>query len=109
MADRYIERQIPFIGFNNVYQADPYVVVANLGLRVQPAKNLFLTATGGYFREAKTIKDMVSTVLPTLWGAGFEIGYRTPVGPVKVVGTWSERFHNFEKDAGLYISLGFDF
>lgn len=109
IADRYMERQIPFIGFGNVYQAYPYVGVAQLGFRVEPVKNLFLTATGGYFRESATPSDIITTILPTLWGVGFEIGYRTPIGPLKVLGTWSDRFHAFEKDAGLYISLGFDF
>ncbi|MBR0029094.1 MAG: patatin-like phospholipase family protein [Bacteroidales bacterium] len=106
---RYIDGQMPFIGFGDVYQADPYAAVLNLSLRVEPFKNFFVTATGGYLREAPTPKDFITSVLPTTWGAGLELGYSTPLGPVKVLGTWSDRFKTLEKDLGFYLSLGFDF
>ncbi len=109
MADRYIEGQMPFIGFGNVYQAGPYAATANLSLRLRLGRNFFITGTGGYFRESDTLEGFVEMALPTLWGAGLELGYTTPMGPVKVLGTWSDRFHSFNQDAGLYISFGFDF
>lgn len=109
LADRCIEGQIPFIGFGNVYMAQPYVAVMNLGLRLEPVENLFLTATGGYFREAQSPEKFISTPLPTLWGAGFEIAYNTVAGPVKFVASWSDRMHSFNQDFGIYISMGFDF
>ena len=109
LADRYIDGQIPFIGFGNVYQAAPYVASLNLGLRVQFGKNVFVTATGGYFREEETIAGIVDTFLPTLWGAGFEIGINTAIGPVKLLTNWSDRFHDWKRDVGLYISFGYDF
>ena len=109
LADRCMEGQIPFIGFGNVYKAGPYTAVMNLGLRLEVVDNLFLTATGGYFREANSIASFIETPLPTLWGAGFEIAYRTMAGPIKVAATWSDRMHNFNQDFGIYISLGFDF
>lgn len=109
LADRCIEGQIPFIGFGNVYKAGPYTAVLNMGFRVEAVSNLFLTATGGYFREANSLSSFFETPLPTLWGAGFEIAYRTPAGPVRVATTWSDRMHNFNQDFGVYISFGFDF
>ena len=109
MPDRFIEGQMPFIGFGGAYQAGPYAATVNLGLRLRIGKNLFITPTGGYFREADSIGGFVETLLPTLWGAGLEIGYNTPIGPVKAIGTWSDRFHTFAQDAGLYVSFGFDF
>ena len=106
---RYIEGQMPFIGFGNVYQAGPYVAVANLGLRLRMGEKLFFTATGGCFRESGTVEGFLQSPLPTQWGAGLELGYSTPVGPVKIAGIWSDRMHDFSRDAGLYVSLGFDF
>ena len=109
MPYRYIDGQMPFIGFGNAYQAGPIAATANLGLRFRLGQNLFVTATGGYFREENKLEDVITTVLPTLWGAGLEVGYNTPIGPIKVLGYWSDRFHETKYDLGMYISLGFDF
>ena len=109
VSGRYIEGQMPFIGFGNVYQAGPYAAVANLGLRLRAGRNVFLTATGGYFREGADIPEFVSSVMPTLWGAGMEFAIYTPAGPFKVLGTWCDRMHDIDQDLGLYVSFGFDF
>ena len=111
---RYMDGQIPFIGLGNVYQAAPLVGVAQLGLRAQ-AGNFYITATGGYFKnwfssdEIIDLDDLGKTLLPDLWGAGLEFAYVTPLGPLKLLGNWSPRTGRFFQDAGLYISLGFDF
>ncbi|MBR5042595.1 MAG: patatin-like phospholipase family protein [Bacteroidales bacterium] len=109
LADRYIDGQLPFIGFGDVYQAGTYAFTAGLGLRLRFGRHIFATATGGYFREANTVVDFLDSFEPTLLGAGFELGYTTPIGPIKVLGTWSDRFHSLKNDTGLYISFGFDF
>lgn len=105
---RYIDGQIPFIGFGNVYMAGPMAGVVQLGLRAQAFNNFYITATGGAFKECFEYADL-KNLMPTLFGAGVELAYVTPVGPVKVLGTWSPRNGKFNKDAGFYISLGFDF
>ena len=98
----------------NVYQAGPLVGIAQLGLRGQVGR-FYVTATGGYFQnyykyeDIMDLSDIWNSLRPTLFGAGVELAYVTPVGPVKVLGTWSPRNAVFAQDAGLYISLGFDF
>ena len=114
IPNRYIDGQIPFIGFGNVYQAGPLVGVAQLGLRAR-VKSFYLTATGGYLQEYYEYDEIIDkenilkSLLPAAWGAGVELAYVTPLGPVKVLGTWSPRNFNFAQDSGLYVSLGFDF
>lgn len=109
MSGRYIDHQMPFIGFGNVYKAGPYAAVANLSVRLRLGEKFFVSAIGGGFREAETPQDFISSFMPTKWGAGAELGYVTPIGPVKVLGTWCDRTHDFYQDAGFYVSLGFDF
>ena len=109
VSGRYISSQMPFIGFGNVYKAEPFAAAVNLGLRFNVVNNLFITATGGWFRDGKDIPEFFSSPLATIWGAGLEVGYRTPAGPLKLVGTWGNRMGVFEQDAGVYISFGFDF
>lgn len=104
---RYIDGQIPFIGFGNVAMVGPMAGVAHLGLRYQ-YRNLFITATGGVLKNADSYASLFSfdNILP---GAGLEIALVTPVGPLKVLGNWAPRSGSFDSDAGLYISFGYDF
>ena len=114
IPSRYIDGQIPFIGFGNVYQAGPLVGVAQLGLRGRFG-NFYVTATGGYFQEYYKYGDIIDkenilkSLIPAAWGGGLEFAYVTPLGPVRVLGAWSPRTGVFAQDFGLYISLGFDF
>jgi len=106
---RYIDGQIPFIGMGNVYMAQDFVGVANLGLRLNVGENFFITATGGWFREADTVSSFFSSPLPSMWGAGLELAYRTPAGPFRILGTWGNRMNDLNQDLGLYVSFGYDF
>lgn len=117
ISGRYFEGQIPFIGFGNVYQAGPFADVVQLGVRGQIG-NFYTTLTGGLFKEFNNSifeaeeaadEDVADFFRPSALGAGLEFAYVTPLGPVKVLGTWSPRNGLFSQDAGLYISLGFDF
>ena len=112
IPDRYIDGQIPFIGFGNVYQAQPMVGVVNLGIRARIGRDFFITATGGYFNEAASyteFADLKYLISPSMLGAGVEFAYVTKAGPLKFLGTWSPQVGNFAQDAGYYISFGFDF
>ena len=109
LADRCIEGQIPFVGFGGVYMARPYVAVLNLGLRLRAAERLYFTASGGYFREAGTPAEFLSTPLPTLWGASLEAAYNSIGGPVRLIVNWSDRFKDTNRNFGVYLSFGFDF
>jgi len=106
---RYIDGQVPFIGFGNGYMASPYMSVAQLNLRYNVIENLYVTATGGWFREGTGLREFFSTEALDKFGAGLELGYRTKAGPLKLTGTWCNRMGALYQDLGLYISLGFDF
>lgn len=109
VADRYIDGQIPFIGFGNVYAAKDCALVLDLDFRFRIARNFFITATGGVFKEDDTLGSFISSIKPTLYGAGLEFGYNTFMGPLRLTGTWSNRFNNLKQDLGIYVSFGFDF
>ena len=109
IGGRNIDSQMPFIGFGNVYKSSPYTVVANAAVRLRFAKSVYFSAIGGAFREADTLEDFISSPMPTLWGGGAELGFVTPIGPLKIVGTWCDRMHDLRQDLGLYISFGYDF
>lgn len=105
MTGRYVEQQIPFVGFNDIYIADDHIAVLNLDVRVNPIKNLFVSALGGYMKEADKFVDMFTENSPYYWAAGLEVGYKTIAGPIKA----NMHYSSFLKHLEFFVSLGFDF
>ena len=81
----------------------------NTMVQYRLGQKLYISGIAGAFREAETPQEFIESFYPTQWGAGAEIGYVTPIGPLKILGTWSDHMHDFAQDAGIYVSLGFDF
>lgn len=111
LANRCIDGQIPFVGFNSIYAAYNHVAVMNLDLRFKLGKNFYVSTMGGYLRDGDTLRDLISDLVPTYWGAALELGYNTIAGPLKVRGNWTNLTDNPKDIAnfGLYLSYGFDF
>lgn len=105
MADRYIEGQVPFVGFDNVLLGENHMVTINLDLRTRIGKNLYLSAMGGVIQQEKTFQELFTDIAPEYYGAALELGYKTIVGPIKLRTNWS----NFSNKVGVYVSFGFDF
>lgn len=105
VAGRYFDHQIPMVGTKDLYFARDHAAVLNMSLRYSPVKNLFLSAKGGYFRDATTLPDLLSSLDPTFMSAALEIGYNTIIGPLRGELFWSSHTNS----PGYYISLGFDF
>ena len=105
IAGRVIEQQVPFVGFNKPYWADDHMAVANLDLRVNPTKNLYLSALAGVLHEAPTLSAELTHFDDLIYGAGLQIGYDTIFGPLKGNVCWSSVTRKVE----YYISAGFDF
>lgn len=105
MAGRYLDQQIPFIGFGDAVAAENNTAVLNLEFRYNPVRNLFFSAIGGYAKTEDTIGGMVENLKPTYYGFGVEAAYNTIAGPVKANVHWSDMTHT----VGFIISLGLDF
>ncbi len=105
MAGRYLDQQIPFVGFNDVLATDRHTAVLNLAFRLNPVKNLFLSALGGYIKTEEDFRDMLKFSRPGYCGLGFEVGYNTIAGPLKANIHWSD----LTNKVGFYFALGLDF
>lgn len=106
MGGRYIEQQIPFVGFGGAYLAADHAAVANADLRVRISDNFYVSALGGWWRSAYTLPDMFSEERSSsCLGAALELGYNTVVGPLRANMNWS----SITGGPGFYLSLGFDF
>lgn len=105
MAGRYIEQQIPMVGFNNVFLAGDVVAVYNLDLRLRVLDNFYFSAQGGYMRSGANSTAFFGSAGNDYLGAAFEAAYNTVAGPIKANVSWS----SVTQSMGWYLSFGFDF
>lgn len=102
---RYVEQQIPFIGFNNVLLCYDNVAVLNLDFRYNVWKKLYLSLQGGYIDELKTLLDPSTLSLkPSCYAGALEAGYKSLAGPLKAKLQWSNL-----SGWGAFLSFGYEF
>lgn len=99
---QYIEQQKPFIGLNEAYAAKDLLSIVDLELRVNPVKNLFISAHAAALKDGSSVEDYLATLMPTIYAGALELGYNTFIGPLKANVHWS----NF---AGWQYNLSFGF
>lgn len=104
-AGRYFAQQIPFVGFNQMYLVENNILTANLELRVNPVKNLYISAMAGGFSSGDHPGDIFSSAATNAYGFAGQIGYNTIAGPIRLRLNWS----SLEKKVGFILSAGFDF
>lgn len=104
---RYLPQHIPFVGFGNVGEMFNHVYTASLDARFQIGKKLYLSGIGAVVRETPEFSGLFSSIKPTFWGCGVELGYRTFFGPAKFNIHWADC--KYAKGLDYYFSVGFDF
>ena len=103
---RYIEHQMPFVGFGRAYFTGDHAAVANADLRIRATDNIYVSLLGGYMRSAWNLPALFSQdEADSCIGAALELGYNSLVGPLRLNVNWS----TLTRAAGFYISLGYDF
>jgi len=103
MGGRYLDTQIPFVGFNQVTRARNFTSVLNLDFRAQLDKNFYASLLGGYFTDCDVVTSF-REFAPTYVGVAGELAYDSLIGPVRARLQWS----NF-RGWSAYIGVGFDF
>ena len=104
LGGRYMEGQIPFVGFHDATILEKSCMVINLDIRANIFKNTFLSLQGGYIWTDRELDFKTLDLSPKYYGAAVELGYDAFIGPVKAKVQWS----NFLKWQA-YVSTGFDF
>lgn len=100
------EHQIPFIGLGDAVICQRLVSTAGLSLRMNVTGKHYLALLGQALHQSDELyshflADRSSSAL----GLGIEYAYRSPVGPLRLIGHWSTFDHKF----GLLLNLGVDF
>ena len=103
-AGRHFGQQLPFIGFNDIQLAHNHILSVGADFRVNPWKELYTSIKAGAFKDMPTLNMQTWAQYPITIGAAVELGYATPVGPVKLNVHWNNR-----TGYGWYLGAGFDF
>ena len=103
IANRYVERQMPFFGFPNKYMnCCKYSAVGQVDFRYSLTRKDYVTARTGVFTDDNTFKNIFTNLPKYAFGA--EYARQTMIGPLKVAVQWCD-YIGFSG----YASIGFEF
>ena len=100
---RYMEQQIPFMGFNYTYAFKNILTVASLDARLRIGRTHYIFASGSYALDSEGIIDMFAG--PGILGVRLGYSHDSPIGPISFNLHWS----NYTGRLGVYLSLGYSF
>ena len=104
LANRYVDNQIPFFGFNVGFHAcGSFAAVGQLDLRYRINHKNFLTLKGAVYQDKDKLKEIVTTK-PTAYAIGLEIGQKSILGPMALGVQWCDM-----TKFTVALSVGFDF
>lgn len=103
LAGRYMDQQIPFIGFGHVHVFDNAVASATLDARYRFLDNHYVFASGAYAKDFRSLTGLFENT-PIL-GARLGYAYNSFIGPLSFNLFWS----NYTKRVGAYVSVGYSF
>jgi len=102
---RYIEGQVPYVGFNNIVAAYDKLAALNMDVRVRVVKNLYLSALAGAYKDGETINDLFNPDSGNFdYAFGLEAAYDLFLGPVRLNLHWDRNM-----GWGAHLALGYDF
>lgn len=105
IGGRYNPSQIPFFGYNGLYEARDLLGTATLDARFKINQHNFVTARGGVLKDADKVVLSTDMIIPTAWAAGLEYAYRTVAGPLKADINWNSQ----TRKIGVYFGVGYEF
>lgn len=101
---RYLDTQVPFVGFNQVTPSKSFTTVLNMDFRARVAKDLYTSLLAGYFTDCDAFPSSFRDIAPTYIGLAGEVAYDSLIGPVRASLQWSD-FRGWS----AYVGVGFDF
>ena len=103
LPGRYLDHQIPYIGFGYTHVFRDFVTTATIDARYRMLDNHYFYASGAYgldFEKLSDIKDNHG-----FWGLRAGYAYNSFFGPLSANIFWS----SFTRRVGMYVSLGYNF
>lgn len=106
MEGRYVEQQMPFIGLLNTTSIGRHASVARFDLRYNIFKKHYVGSTVNYIRHANCFTEYFGNGTATQnWGVGINYSVNTLIGPISLLGQWSNITNRFS----VFFNLGYTF
>lgn len=102
-AGRYLDHQIPFIGFTHTHVFRDVVTIATVDSRYRFLDNHYFFASASYVNDFEKLGEIFQGT--PVFGARIGYAYNSFIGPLALNLIWS----NFTGQAGAYVSLGYNF
>ena len=103
MAGRYMDQQLPFIGFGYTHVFKNVLSIATLDTRARIFDNHYVYASGAYARDFQNLQTILDE--KAIYAARLGYAYNSFVGPLGFNVFWS----SYTKKVGFYINLGYSF
>ena len=103
LAGRYIDQQIPFIGFGYSHLFKNVLSDATLDFRYRMLDNHYFFLSGAYALAFQNLKTVFED--SAIYGARLGYAYNSFIGPLAFNLYWS----NYTHAVGVYVSLGYNF
>jgi len=103
VAGRYLDHQIPFLGFTHTHLFKNVLAIATLDSRVRILDNHYVYASAAYAQDFVKIKEAFQDT-PVI-GARIGYSYNSFIGPLSADIIWS----NYAHAVGAYFSIGYTF
>ncbi|MCR5710235.1 MAG: patatin-like phospholipase family protein [Bacteroidales bacterium] len=103
LSGRYLDHQIPFIGFNYTHMFRDVLTIVTLDSRYRILDNHYVFASAAYARDFQHLKEMFEG--KPILGARLGYSYNSVVGPISANLMWS----NYIGGVSAYVSIGYSF
>ena len=103
LAGRYMDQQIPFIGFGQAHVFESALGIASLDTRYRFLDNHYVFASGAFARDFHSLKHVFAN--EAVYGARLGYAYHSFIGPLAFNLFWS----NYTGRVGAYVSIGYNF
>lgn len=104
MPGRHIDQQLPFVGMQGVEMMKNSVMVAGGEARFEVIKNHYISLVGNVLAQDDDFRELYKLADTTV-GFGLKYTYRTPLGPITVLASGTDR----KPLGGIYCSFGKNF
>ena len=103
LGGRYLDQQIPFIGFTHTHLFEDVLSIATLDTRYRILDNHYIFLSGSVANSFDQLSEAFSET--PIIGARLGYSYNSVIGPLSANVMWS----NYSHSVSAYVSIGYEF
>ena len=104
LPGRYLDHQMPFIGFSNPMYVNNYAAIIRLDTRYNFHGNFYAYLMMNYLLHVDELQ-MLEQGLQGVFGLGLRVAYKSAIGPISADLYWNSLTHR----VGAYLNIGYVF